>query len=137
MRTYFLFVVAAYILISTSKAAILSSPIVKPDIVVAGDGSGDFKTIQEALNSISRTNWQRMIVFIKDGVYREKVRIDSGFVTLHGQSRQGTRIEFAQGADEFARQPDDLGRAVVNINGNECVLENLTIQNTHGVILPL
>jgi len=113
------------------------SPIpIKPDITVAADGTGNFKTIQEALNSIPRTNQQRMIVFIKDGVYHEKVRIDPSFVTLQGQSRLGTRIEFAQGADEFAHRPDDIGRAVVNIVGNDCVLENLTIKNTQGVIGP-
>jgi pectinesterase len=136
MRICSSFFIAACFSISTAKAAGLSTPVVKPDNTVAADGSGNFKTIQEAVNSVPRDSRQRMIVFIKDGVYHEKVRIDPGFVTLRGQSRQGTRIEFAQGADEFNRRPDDLGRAVVNINGNDCVLENLTIQNTHGVIGP-
>ncbi|HUI06117.1 MAG TPA: pectinesterase family protein [Verrucomicrobiae bacterium] len=113
-----------------------SATTIKPDITVAVDGSGNFKTIQEALDSIPRNNRQRMIVFVKDGVYHEKVRIDPSFVTLRGQSRQGTRIEFAQGADEFARQPDKLGRAVVNIDGSDCVLEDLTIKNTQGIIGP-
>jgi len=109
---------------------------VKPDITVAADGSGDYRTIQQALDSIPPDNRQRMIIFIKDGVYHEKVRIDPDFVTLHGESRQGTRIEFAQGADEFAKQPDKIGRAVVNINGNDFVMENLTVRNTQGVIGP-
>ncbi len=109
---------------------------VKPDLTVASDGSGDFKTVQDAVDSIPRDNRQRMIIFIKDGLYHEKVRIDPGFITLRGQSRQGTRIEFAQGADDFTNHPDSLGRAVVNINGNDCVLQNLTVKNTHGVIGP-
>src|SRR6516165_813933 len=46
-----------------------------PDITVAADGSGDFRTVQEALNSIPRDNKQRMIVLIKDGVYRGQVRV--------------------------------------------------------------
>ncbi|MGD0016183.1 MAG: pectinesterase family protein [Verrucomicrobiia bacterium] len=123
----------------TLGAATVSHPnpiVIKPDIMVAADGSGDFKTVQEALNSIPRDNRQRMIIFIKDGVYHEKVRVDPDFVTIRGQSRLGARIEFPQGADEFTRQPDDIGRAVVNINGSDCVLENLTIKNTHGVIGP-
>ncbi len=110
----------------------LRRTLIKPDIIVPDD----FKTIHEAVQSIPRDNRQRTIIFIRDGVYREKVRIDADFVTLRGQSRQGTRIEFAQGNEEFAKQPDDIGRAVVNINGNDCVLENLTIQNTHGVVGP-
>ena len=109
---------------------------VKPDITVAADGSGDYRTIQQALDSIPPDNRQRMIIFIKDGVHHEKVRIDPDFVTLHGESRQGTRIEFAQGADEFTKQPDKIGRAVVNINGDDFVMANLTVKNTHGVIGP-
>ncbi|HUJ44764.1 MAG TPA: pectinesterase family protein [Opitutaceae bacterium] len=109
------------------------SPI-RPDLTVAADGSGDFKTIQEALDAIAPGNRERMVIFIKDGVYHEKIRIDPACITLRGQSRQGARIEFAQGAEEFRRQPDDRGIGVVNINGNDCVLENLTVQNTHGVI---
>ncbi|MGD1018183.1 MAG: pectinesterase family protein [Verrucomicrobiia bacterium] len=109
---------------------------IKPDVTVAPDGSGDFKTIQEAIDSIPSDNGQRMIIFIKDGVYHEKVRIDADFVTLRGQSRQGTRIEFPQGTDEFNQKPDKIGRAVVNINGNDCVVQNLTARNTQGVIGP-
>jgi pectinesterase len=111
-------------------------PSVRPDLIVASDGSGDFKTIQKAINAVPRTNDQRLIIFIKDGLYHEKVRIDPGFITLRGQSRQGARIEFSQGTDDFTNHPDDIGRAVVNINGSDCVLQNLTVKNTHGVIGP-
>ena len=108
----------------------------EPDITVATDGSGDFKTIQAAVDSISKTNRERIVVFIKDGLYQEKIRVDASFVTLRGQSRAGTRIEFPQGADEFTQKPDKIGRAVVNINGDDFVLQNLTVKNTHGVIGP-
>ncbi len=113
-----------------------SAELIKPDIVVAADGSGSFKTIQAAVESISATNHERMVILIKDGVYNEKVRVDASFVTLRGQSRNGTRIEFPQGDDEFNRQPDKLGRAVINIVGDDFVMENLTVKNTHGVIGP-
>jgi pectinesterase len=109
---------------------------IKPDVTVASDGSGSLRTIQEAIDSIPNDNRQRMIILIKDGVYHEKVRIDPGFVTLQGQSREGTRIEFPQGTDEFNQNPDKIGRAVVNVNGNDCVLQNLTVKNTQGVIGP-
>jgi pectinesterase len=113
-----------------------ASTAVKPDIIVPSDGSGDFQTIQEAVASIPRDNRQRIIVSIKDGVYHEKVRIDPDFVTFHGQSRGGTRIEFPQGNDDFTNKPDNIGRAVLNIGGSDFVLENLTVKNTHGVIGP-
>jgi pectinesterase len=127
VKTFF---ISIFALLATETLA------VKPDITVAGDGSGDFRTIQGALDSIPTDNRQRMIILVKNGVYREKVRIDANFVSLRGESRQGTRIEFAQGADEFTKQPDKVGRAVVNINGDDFVMENLTVKNTHGVIGP-
>ncbi len=106
-----------------------------PDLTVAADGSGDFKSVQEAVASIPRDNRERRFVFVKDGVYHEKVRVDTNYLTLRGQSRAGTRIEFAQAMNDYrGAQRDNLGSAVLNINGDDFVLENLTVQNTHGVI---
>jgi pectinesterase len=101
-----------------------------PDRVVAADGSGDCRTIQEALASIPRDNRRRTVILIKDGVYREKVRIGGGCVTLRGQSRRGTRIEYPQLRVEFDRAPDSIGPGVINIEGDDVVLESLTASNT-------
>jgi pectinesterase len=103
----------------------------KADIVVAADGSGDFKTIQPALASIPADNRERIVVFVKNGTYPEKIRVDASFVTLRGQSRKGTRIEFPQLQDDFMAHPDDVGWAVINLNhANDFVLENVTAENT-------
>ena len=130
----FLVLLCGLLALAAPDRAVAAAAPVRPDLTVAADGSGDFKTVQAALDSLPPGNRERMIVLIKEGVYREKVRIDAACVTLRGQSRQGTRIEFAQGANEFRSQPDKLGTAVVNINSDDCVLEDLTVQNTHGVI---
>jgi pectinesterase len=120
-----------------SSTALADNPP-KPDLVVAADGSGDFKTVQAAVASIATNNTERIVVFIKDGTYKEKVRVDAPFVTLRGQSRKGTRIEFPQLNDDFTKTPDDLGRAVINLSdtANDFVLENLTVENTAGVVGP-
>lgn len=102
-----------------------------PDITVAADGSGNFKSIQEAVASVPKTNRERIVVFVKDGVYHEKVRVDASFVTLRGQSRAGTRLEFSQ---PNTGPRDNIGQAVLNINGDDFVLENFTVKNTHGVL---
>jgi pectinesterase len=115
-------------------AAASPAPLpVRPDLVVAANGSAAFRTIQAALDSIPADNRERVIVFIKDGTYHEKVRIDPRCVTLRGESRASTRIEFPQGREEWQKQPDQLGFAVLNINGDDCVVEDLTVENTHGV----
>jgi pectinesterase len=116
---------------------VFATALPKPDLVVAADGSGDFKTIQTALAAIPKTNTERTVVLIKDGVYHEKVRVDSAFVTLRGESRTGTQIEFPQGDEEFRKTPDNIGRAVINVNdASDFVLENLSVENTAGVIGP-
>ena len=103
----------------------------KPDIVVATDGTGNFKTIQAAVESIPVTNRERVIVLIKNGTYREKIRVGASFVTLRGQDRSRTRIEFSQVKDHFIAHPDQLGWAVIDLNrANDFVLENLTVENT-------
>lgn len=107
---------------------------IAPDLTVAADGSGDFTTVQAALDSLPADNRERRLILIKDGTYREKIRIEPRFITLRGQSRDGTRLEFPQGRDDYERQTDRIGFAVVNIFGDDCVLENLTVENTHGVI---
>src|SRR5215208_1742108 len=108
----------------------------KPDIVVAADSSGDFTTIQSALASIPIDNRERITVFVKDGTYREKIRVDASFVTLRGQSRNGTRIEYPQLKDDFTAHPDDIGWAVINLNhANDFVLQNLTAENTANAML--
>ena len=122
---------------ASSGSMVFAGALPKPDLTVAADGSGDFKTIQAAVQSIPKTNTERMIVFIKDGTYHEKIRVDASFVTLRGQSRNGTRIEFPQLDEDFSKKPDDLGRAVINLNkANDFVLENLTAENTAGVVGP-
>jgi pectinesterase len=117
-----------------AAASAQPSPALKPDLTVAADGSGDFKTVEAAVASIPKDNRERKIIFIKNGIYHEKVRIDASDVTLLGQSRARTRIEFAQSINEARTAKDGLGQGVVNVNGDDCVLQNLTIQNTHDVI---
>ena len=127
---------ALLVALLSSSAANFAQPAplpFKPDLTVAADGSGDFTTIQAAIASIPKDNRERRFVFVKDGVYKEKVRVDASFVTLRGQSRAGTRVEFSQ-AQGGGGPRDNLGQAVLNINGDDFVLENFTVQNTHGVI---
>ena len=133
MKRTFLLPALAIVLNLTVSAA----EVPKPDIVVAVDGSGDFKTIQSALDSIPKTNTERIVVFIKNGVYREKIRVDASCVTLRGESRTGTQIEFPQDNEDFRKTPDAIGRAVINVNqADDFVLDNLFIENTAGIIGP-
>jgi pectinesterase len=102
-------------------------------ITVAADGSGQFPSIQKALESIPKDNDRPVVISIKDGTYHEKLRVDASFVTLRGQSRDGTRIAFSQIYGDWQKNKDDLGRAVLNLVGSDFTLQNLTVENTAGV----
>lgn len=112
---------------------VTAAPSIAPDVVVAADGRGDFRTIQAAVDSIPRDNRERRIILVRDGVYAEQVRIDAAAITLRGESRPGVRIEFS-GPAEGAR--DRLRNAVLGLSAraHDFVLENLTVKNTHGVL---
>jgi pectinesterase len=47
-------------------------------IVVAADGSGQFRTVQQAVDHVPENNTQRVVIRIKPGVYREQVRVARG-----------------------------------------------------------
>lgn len=46
------------------------------DITVAMDGSGDYKTVTEAIENLPMYTYERVVIFIKNGVYEEKIRIE-------------------------------------------------------------
>ncbi|MFM6937063.1 MAG: pectinesterase family protein, partial [Aquirufa sp.] len=102
-------------------------------ITVAKDGSGDVRTIQEAINK----SGNNQTIYIKNGLYQEKVFIDSLRHDLRfiGQSRDGVVLKFTQARDIWrCSNPDDYGAGVLNIKGHDLSFENLTVINDYGLI---
>ena len=108
----------------------------KAHLVVAPDGSGSHRTIQEALNSIPKNNSKNVIILIRNGTYHEKLFIERSYVTLVGENRDSTRIVYAELRENWARDHNnnDWGSAVVNIDSlaSDVTLANLTIHNNYG-----
>src|SRR6476659_6682596 len=65
-------------------------------VVVARDGTGDFTTIQGALNSIPTNNKKPVNIFVMNGIYKEKIHLDSSknLVTLIGEDKFNTVLTF-------------------------------------------
>lgn len=104
-------------------------------LIVAQDGSGDFRTIQEALDAIPIDNDDNRTILVRGGVYREKVMIAKSHVAIVGEDRERTRIEFAELRRNWrASHPDDWGAAVVNIGHGvtDVIVANLTVVNDYG-----
>ncbi|MGG9972072.1 pectate lyase [Ferruginibacter sp. SUN002] len=104
-------------------------------ITVAADGSGNFKTIQSAINSLSDSAKEQRIILIKKGVYNEKIFITKNYITLKGDNAGNTIITYAEGRELFKcnNNNDDWGVATLNLKGSDINLENLTIENTYGL----
>lgn len=67
----------------------------KPRIVtVRQDGTGDFKTIMDAVNTIPEGNTQRTILRIAPGFYKEKVFVNRSkpFVTFYGDDPRSNPV---------------------------------------------
>jgi pectinesterase len=100
----------------------------KADIIVALDGTGDFTSIQEAINSIPANNSSLKIILIRNGSYEEKIRLNTDFIALVGENRDSTRIYYYEPYVWDSVYVD--GQAVINIHANDITLANLTAENT-------
>ena len=123
---------------------VVNSQDIRPaKIIVSKDDSGDFQTIQEAINSVRDLGLVRVTITIKNGVYREKLVIASEktMITLIGENLDSTIII----NDDYSGKalPEGLSIAgkdkfstftsyTMLVQGNDITLENLTIQNTAG-----
>ncbi len=107
----------------------------RADIIVAQDGSGDVRSIQAALDRISAGNATHKIVLVRNGTYREKLFITASHVSIVGEDRDRTRVEFPELRRIWREShPDDWGAAVVNVGDTvtDLVIANLTVHNTYG-----
>lgn len=102
-------------------------------IVVSQDGTGDFKSIQEAINSLPAVAKVQRVIFIKKGTYKEKIFIDKDFITLKGENEKNTIITISLARDEWrCENADDYGTATINLKGSDITLENLSFINSYG-----
>lgn len=136
-------------LISTLLLLVLSLPGFAQDpkypstLTVAQDGSGNYKTIQEAVNSVRDLGHSTVTINVKKGTYREKIVIPSWKTNLRivGESPENTIIT----GDDFSGKPIPSGRDAfglekystytsytVLVQATDITLENLTIANTAG-----
>ena len=65
-------------------------------LVVAGDGSGDFNTVQGAIDFVPDGSLTRVTVFIKNGLYEEIVYFrNKSNITLAGEDREQVQVFYA------------------------------------------
>lgn len=108
------------------------------NFVVAQDGSGDFTTVQAAINAVPdyrKAGPTR--IYIKKGMYKEKIVI--------AESKQNVQLIGEDGAvltyDDYAQKPNIFGEGKgtsgsgsIYIFGPDFMAENITFENTSGPV---
>ncbi|KAG6531368.1 probable pectinesterase/pectinesterase inhibitor 21 [Zingiber officinale] len=109
----------------------LSPAELKPDFTVAQDGSGDVKTIGEALKLAPKNSTTNVVIYIKEGVYNELVQVNRSHtnIMMVGDGPTKTRItsnlNFIDGVSTFRT-------ATVAVIGNGFIAKDLWIENSAG-----
>ncbi|UAB82672.1 pectin esterase [Zunongwangia sp. SCSIO 43204] len=123
-----------WILLFAVQIASAQEPYLK--ITVAKDGTGDFETIQEAVNSTRDLGPGEVEIFIKNGIYNEKLVIPTWKhqLSLIGESKEGTIIkgnDYSGKIDEVTgKKLNTFTSYTVLVQGDDIHFRNLTIQNT-------
>ncbi|WP_245575846.1 pectinesterase family protein [Hymenobacter norwichensis] len=124
---------------TTAPAPASAKPAAPPSfnqtvrLVVAPDGSGDYRTIQEAVMAVRDFMQVRATIFIKNGTYREKLVIPSQKtnIALVGESRDGVVITYGDYSGD-AEKHSTYTSSTVRVQGNDFSAENITFENSAG-----
>lgn len=102
-------------------------------LIVDAAGTGHYKTIQGAINSLPDSSETARIIYIKKGIYKEKLYIEKNNIVFEGEDKATTIITAAIARDEWrCEHNDDWGVATMNVGANDITLKNLTITNSYG-----
>lgn len=108
-------------------------------LVVAADGSGDYATVQQALDAVPSRQTQPTTIFIKKGTYKEKLTLAVGknFVQLVGEDAATTILTYDDYAQKQTPEGKNLGTsasASFFVRATDFSAENLTFANSAGPV---
>ncbi len=109
------------------------------DLVVAKDGSGDFFTVQEAIDVVPDIRKSRTTIYIRNGEYQEKLNLPGSKmeVSFIGEDVEKTILscdDFASKKNRFGANMGTSGSSGFYIYGNDFRAENITFSNTAGPV---
>jgi autotransporter-associated beta strand protein len=104
-----------------------TGPANPTNLVVAADNSGDFVTVQGAVDSILPGNTNFTMINIRNGIYTEIVNISGkNNITFRGQSRTGTVVGYPNNNNLTGTT---AARMAIKANSSDLKFENLTLTN--------
>ena len=109
-------------------------------IHIKQDGTGDFTSVQAALDSLPADNQEPVTLFIHKGIYREQIHVTVPYVSFTGESAEETILTYGL----YARMPsDDIGKLGTFrtyscfIDTHDFTASNLTFENSAGPLFLL
>ncbi|KAF2585893.1 hypothetical protein F2Q70_00037290 [Brassica cretica] len=111
----------------------IGSCILTPNVTVSGDGSGDFKTISEAVASVPNNNKIRFNIFVKEGVYYENVLVPKkkDNVLIYGEGMANTVISSNLSRLEFPKSTT-AATATFSVFADNFIARDIKFVNTAG-----
>lgn len=105
--------------------------------IVAADGSGNYKTVQQALDVVPGGNKKPVHIFIRNGIYKEKLVLDSGRdnVMLTGENKFLTILTYDDHTGKVSPRGDTINTrnsASFTVKADNFRAENITFQNDAG-----
>ena len=124
------------IMLATATGTLAADKYDNPDtIVVSRDGTGEFRTIGEAIEVCRAFMDYHKVIYVKRGVYKEKLIVPQWLTNIEilGEDRDATVITY----DDHANIPNPAtGRGIgtfrtytVKVEGNSITFRNITIEN--------
>ncbi|HYC28439.1 MAG TPA: pectinesterase family protein [Chitinophagaceae bacterium] len=104
-------------------------------ITVSKDGN--YKTVQSALDAVPENNKQRIVIYIKNGTYYEKLHLDStkDLVTLIGEDKFNTILTYNDHTGKLSPSGDTINTRTswsFMIKGKDFIASNITFENNSG-----
>jgi len=108
-------------------------------IIVAQDGSGTYKTVQEAINAVPDLSANTTEIYIKPGVYKERIVVARSKIniTIIGEDANKTILTW----NDYATKKDSMGRdlgtsrtASFYVYGAGFSAKNITFENSSGPV---
>ncbi|KAI5593256.1 hypothetical protein BDE02_03G002400 [Populus trichocarpa] len=117
--------------LSVTDRRLFQSSLLTPDVVVAADGSGKYRTVSAAVAAAPKHSAKRYIIKIKAGVYRENVEVPSEKTNIMflGDGRKKTIITASRNVVDGGTTYHSATVAVV---GQGFLARDITFQNTAG-----
>ncbi|CAD5315477.1 Pectinesterase 1 [Arabidopsis thaliana] len=114
-----------------ARRRLLQTAGLKPDVTVAGDGTGDVLTVNEAVAKVPKKSLKMFVIYVKSGTYVENVVMDKSKwnVMIYGDGKGKTIIS---GSKNFVDGTPTYETATFAIQGKGFIMKDIGIINTAG-----